>query len=127
MTRKRRKLFGNDRQALDVQIRAAGGRLDRRKVRISALAATFPARIKSELTSPSGLWIAGSTGFLLAEWLHRPTSKAVITDSGAPDSKRHVQNTDKSKLALLLKLFMSVNALWAKANSAGIWSSSSAR
>lgn len=123
MTRKRRKYFGNDRQGLDVQIHAAAGRLDRRKTRISALAAAVPARIKSQLVSPGGLWIAGSTGFLLAEWLHRPTIKAPSADASSPDPGRRVQSPDKSKLVLLLKFVMDLHALWAKSNPVGTWSS----
>ena len=124
MTVKRRKFFGNDRQALGVQIRAAAARLDRRKHKIAALAETVPSRIKSELVSPGGLWIAGSTGFLLAEWLQRPTTDASPADSSGPAPRRRVQIAEKSKLLLLLKFGMHLNALWAKADPAGTGASS---
>jgi hypothetical protein len=116
MTGKPRKASVNDTQSLSRQIGTTASRLDRRKKSAMALGLSLQSRIRSWFTSPGGLAIAGGTGFLAAEWLHRPKECPRPSDQQQSTSARRSQTTALSKAVLLLKVALDMKTRWEKAN-----------
>lgn len=114
MTKKQKRLFGNDNQSVSRQISQAASRLDRRKRTAKALGLSLGSRIHSTYASPGGLWIAGGAGFLLAEWIHRPTSEPPPVIEPTSKSPSRSQTVAISNAALLLKFVLDLREFWSK-------------
>ncbi len=112
MTKEQKKLFGNDTQSVSRQISRAASRLDRRKRTAKALGLSLGSQIHSACASPGGLWIAGGAGFLLAEWIHRPTSEPHPPPEQPSEPPRRTQAVAMSNAVLLLKFALDLRALW---------------
>lgn len=106
-------------RSLSRQIVLVENRLDRRKKAASGIALSLGDRIRSEMASPGGLWIAGCAGFLLADWVHRPNAgtSPVREESSAPPQR--TQSTPFPNALLLLKLALDLKTRLASANPGG--------
>lgn len=112
MTLPRKKPFGNATESRNRQISRAAGRLDLHKKSAKVLALSLRSRIQSGYASPGNLWIAGGTGFLLAEWIHRPMGGPHL-DSGQPSkSPRRSQTAAMTNAGLLLEFALDMRTLW---------------
>ncbi len=114
MTTKRKKPFGKNTGSLNREIGRAASRLDRRKMNVKALGLALGSRVQSGCTSASGLWIAGCTGFLLAEWINRPVDKTPRDDAKGSEPPARPETEMMLKAAPLVKLAMELKALWEK-------------
>ena len=119
MNVKRKKWFGNDTQALSEQIERAGSRLDKRKKNVTGIFRDMGARIRSGFASPRGLWLAGSAGFLVGEWMHRPVISSVASRSQPRKTPARSQQRALSKAILLLKFALDMRTRLRKVNSEG--------
>jgi len=106
--------------SLGGQISITASRLDQRKKNAMALGCSLRSRIRTAITSPGGLAIAGCTGFLAAEWMHRPIkapqAQRPASKQQASKSSRRAQTTAMSKLVLLTKLALALKLRWEKAS-----------
>ena len=101
-------------QSLSKKISRTANRLDQREMIASALVLSLRSRVRSAFTSPRGLLIAGSTGFLAAEWLHRPKAPRQQAREQKPKPPRRSQRTLMAKAVLATKLMLDLGARWEK-------------
>lgn len=115
----RKGSFISGGRSLARQIILVEDRLDRRTKAATGIALSLGDRIRSEIASPRGLWIAGCAGFLLADWVHRPNDGAGPVREASSAPPQHAQSAPVSKALLLLKLALDLQTLLAKANPGG--------
>ena len=105
---------GKSPLSLRQQINEAAGQLDQRKRNVRSLASALAGRIRTGWASPRVLTAAGITGFVTAEWLHRPQPAPRPSSAARSRSTDRAQAAAMSKALLLMKLLIDLQTLWTK-------------
>ncbi len=105
----------NDSASLGSKIEVTSSRLDRRKNNVRLLSSSLSSRIRYGWASPGVLTVAGCTGYLAAEWLHRPKNSTQSPHQRSSRSMKRLRRAAMPKVMLLVKLAMDMKRLWAKA------------